>query len=37
MRKIYLFNLVTLEGFFEGQRKWDVAWHNAMMNSGSSQ
>ena len=28
MRKIYLFNLVTLDGFFEGPHKWEVGWHN---------
>lgn len=28
MRKIYLFSLVTLDGFFEGARKWELDWHN---------
>ncbi len=28
MGKIYLFNLITLDGFFEGPHKWEVGWHN---------
>ena len=28
MRKLYMFNFVTLDGFFEGTRKWDLSWHN---------
>jgi dihydrofolate reductase len=27
MRKIILFNLVTLDGYFEGPNKWDIEWH----------
>lgn len=27
MRKVILFNLITLDGYFEGTRKWDIAWH----------
>lgn len=23
-----MFNLVTLDGYFEGSQKWDLAWHN---------
>jgi len=28
MRKLIMWNLVTLDGFFEGRNKWDIAWHN---------
>lgn len=28
MRKLYMFNFVSLDGFFEGTRKWDLSWHN---------
>jgi dihydrofolate reductase len=28
MRKLYMFNFVTLDGFFEGTNKWDLSWHN---------
>jgi dihydrofolate reductase len=27
MRKLYLFNMITLDGFFEGKEPWDLAWH----------
>jgi len=27
MRKVILFNLMTLDGYFEGKNKWDIAWH----------
>jgi len=27
MRKIILFNLITVDGYFEGNDKWDIAWH----------
>jgi dihydrofolate reductase len=27
MRKLYLFNLITLDGFFEGPNR-DISWHN---------
>lgn len=27
MRKIILFNLITLDGYFEGTNKWDISWH----------
>lgn len=27
MRKVILFNLITLDGFFEGKNKWDLGWH----------
>ncbi len=28
MRKLFSFNMVTLDGFFEGSSKWDISWHN---------
>ncbi len=27
MRKLFSFNMMTLDGFFEGS-KWDLSWHN---------
>jgi dihydrofolate reductase len=27
MRKVIMFNLITLDGFFEGPNKWDIGWH----------
>jgi dihydrofolate reductase len=27
MRKVIMFNLITLDGFFEGTKNWDIAWH----------
>lgn len=27
MRKLIMWNLVTLDGFFEGAEKWDLGWH----------
>jgi dihydrofolate reductase len=29
MRKLYAFNMMTLDGFFEGPKPWDIGWHNA--------
>ena len=28
MRTLYLFDMVTLDGFFEGPAKWEIDWHN---------
>ncbi len=28
MRKLIMWNMVTLDGFFEGRRSWDLDWHN---------
>ena len=28
MRKLIMWNLVTLDGFFEGAKPWDLDWHN---------
>jgi dihydrofolate reductase len=27
MRKVIMWNLVTLEGFFEGRKSWEIDWH----------
>lgn len=27
MRKAIMFNMITLDGYFEGTQKWDIAWH----------
>ncbi len=27
MRKVIMFNLITLDGYFEGLKKWDLSWH----------
>jgi dihydrofolate reductase len=27
MRKAIMFNLITIDGFFEGPNKWDIGWH----------
>src|SRR5437870_3991 len=27
MRKLIMWNLVTLDGFFEGPNSWDLGWH----------
>lgn len=27
MRKVIMFNLITLDGYFEGNNKWDISWH----------
>ncbi|HEX2081150.1 MAG TPA: dihydrofolate reductase family protein [Longimicrobium sp.] len=29
MRKLIMWNMVTLDGFFEGTRPWDIDFHNA--------
>ena len=26
-RRLIMWNLITLEGFFEGAKKWDLDWH----------
>jgi len=28
MRKLVMWNMVTLDGYFEGTNKWDIDWHN---------
>ena len=27
MRNLIMFNLITLDGYFEGPNKWDIGWH----------
>lgn len=27
MSKVIMFNLITLDGYFEGVNKWDIGWH----------
>jgi dihydrofolate reductase len=29
MRKLIMWNMVTLDGFFEGAQRWDIDFHNA--------
>ena len=28
MRKLIMWNMVTLDGLFEGAKSWDLDWHN---------
>lgn len=28
MRKLIMWNMVTLDGFFEGRNSWEIDWHN---------
>jgi dihydrofolate reductase len=28
MRKLIMWNMVTLDGFFEGAKSWEIDWHN---------
>jgi len=28
MRNLYLFNMTTVDGYFEGTKKWEIDWHN---------
>jgi len=30
MRKLIMWNLVTLDGFFEGPKSWDIDWHDSI-------
>ncbi len=30
MRNLIMWNLVTLDGFFEGPKSWDLDWHNTV-------
>src|SRR6267143_1949745 len=30
MRKVIMWNLVTLDGFFEGAKSWDIGWHDSV-------
>jgi len=28
MRRLIMWNMVTLDGYFEGTKSWDIEWHN---------
>ena len=28
MRKLIMWNLITLDGYFEGEKNWDLPWHD---------
>lgn len=30
LRKLIMWNLVTLDGFFEGRKSWDIDWHDTV-------
>ena len=30
MRKLIMWNLVTLDGYFEGAKNWDLPWHEQL-------
>lgn len=30
MRRLIMWNLVTLDGYFEGAKSWELDWHNAV-------
>jgi len=30
MRKLIMWNIITLDGYFEGKQKWDLSFHNAI-------
>src|SRR5205809_7654258 len=30
MRKVIMWNVVSLDGFFEGARSWDLGWHDSI-------
>ena len=30
MRKLIMWNLVSLDGFFEGAKSWDLGWHDSV-------
>ncbi len=32
MSRLIMFNLMTLDGFFEGPRKWDLDWHQLVVD-----
>jgi len=27
VRKLIMWNLITLDGYFEGEKHWDLPWH----------
>lgn len=30
MRKLIMWNIITLDGYFEGEKKWDLSFHNSI-------
>lgn len=30
MRKLIMWNIITLDGYFEGEKKWDLSFHNSV-------
>ncbi len=32
MRKLIMWNVITLDGYFEGEKKWDLSFHNVIWN-----
>lgn len=30
MRKLIMWNIITLDGYFEGEKNWDLSFHNAV-------
>lgn len=30
MRKLIMWNLITLDGYFEGEKSWDLPWHEGL-------
>lgn len=30
MRRLIMWNLITLDGYFEGEKNWDLPWHEQM-------
>jgi dihydrofolate reductase len=30
MRKLIMWNIITLDGYFEGEKNWDLSFHNAI-------
>ena len=37
MRKLIMWNLITLDGFFEGTKSWDLDWHQYAMGEAFDQ
>jgi len=37
MRRLIVFNLVTLDGCFEGSKPWDIQWHEEVWDEGLEQ
>jgi len=33
MRKVIMWNMVTLDGFFEGAKSWEIGWHEDVWGS----